>query len=90
MTFQEALKILNIEDYGERIYHSHSNGDLFHLQDFMDIAEALKDDNFNFREWFIGVVKYAEENWKRPESVFQHIGKILSEQSQQNINHVNL
>lgn len=35
MTFQEALKILDIEDYRERILNSNSNGKLFHLQQYI-------------------------------------------------------
>lgn len=79
MTFKEALKILNIEDYSERIFHSNSHGELFFLQDYIEIAEAIKDNPAWFRDWFVKVVKTAEEQWKRPESVFQHIPRIMSE-----------
>jgi len=80
MNFQEALKILNIEDYRERIYNSNSHGELFHLADYIQIADVLKDteDASVFREDFENIVKSAEENWERPESIFQHIITVLS------------
>jgi hypothetical protein len=78
MTFKEALQRLNIEDYGERIFNSNSHGELFHLQEYITIAEAF-DDTTWFRDWFIEIVEYAEKNWKRPESIFQHIIRALKE-----------
>jgi hypothetical protein len=80
MDFQEALKILGIEDYAEKIFKSNSQGELFHLEQYFLLADALKDDAGWFRQWFEEVVKFAEQNWQRPESVFQHISKILIEQ----------
>lgn len=82
MTFNEALKILGIEDYAERIYKSNSHGELFHLEQYIELANILKDGLIKegkgaFRLWFEEVIKYAEEDWKRPESVFQHIGTIF-------------
>lgn len=76
MTFGEALKKLNIEDYAERIFNSNSHGELFHLADYIAIAEHITDASL-FRPWFVAHVEYAEKNWKRPESVFQHIMKML-------------
>jgi len=35
VNFQEALKILNIEEYGERIFRSNSHGELFHCIDYI-------------------------------------------------------
>ena len=78
LTFDEALKILNIEDYKEKIFNSNSKGELFHLIDYIIIAE-MSDKLLNFRDWFVDIVKQAEKNWERPESIFQHIGTILSE-----------
>ena len=83
MTYEQALKKLGIEDYSERIFNSNSHGELFHLQDYILLAEIFTDTNTDvswFKGWFDSVVKYAEEEWKRPESVFQHIGTIVSEQ----------
>ena len=77
MNLQEALKILNIEDYTERIWNSNSYGELFHLNQYITLAETFKDNSKWFRDWFESVVNFAKENWKRPESVFQHIYKIL-------------
>jgi len=86
MTLQESFKILNIEDYSDRIFNSNSHGELFFLQQYFNIAEFLKDDPSWFREWFIMVVKNAEKTWSRPESVFQHIDKILLEFIEKNNN----
>lgn len=80
MNFNEALKHLGIEDYAERIFKSNSHGELFHLQQYFKLAEILKDDASWFRGWFEETVKWAEENWERPESIFQHIMRCLQEQ----------
>ena len=77
MNFNEALKVLGIEDYAERIINSNSHGELFHLRQYFILAEMLKDDATGFREWFEKTVKWAEENWERPESIFQHIAPYL-------------
>ena len=76
MNFKTALKKLNIEDYGERIFNSNSHGELFHLMDYAVIAQIGELDWF--RGWFEIVVEFAENNWERPESVFQHIPKFLN------------
>jgi hypothetical protein len=76
MTFKEALKKLNIEDYGERILRSNSHGELFHCWDYIWMAEPESDMSW-FRGYFEQVVKFAEENWERPESVFQHMPRCL-------------
>lgn len=81
MTFYDALKSLGVEDYSKRIFNSNSNGELFHLQQYFTLAEVLKGKTECFREWFESVVKWAEENWERPESIFQHISRILTESS---------
>ena len=39
MTFDEALKILDIEIYKNRIIHSNSHGELFHLADYILLAK---------------------------------------------------
>lgn len=86
MNFKEALQELGIEEYAERIWKSNSHGELFHLEQYLNLAEVFKNSNDKewFSNWFKEVVKYAEENWERPESVFQHIGKILVEQLSEN------
>lgn len=78
MTFKEALKKLDIEDYEERIFNSNSHGELFHIFDYIAIAESLTDASW-FRAWFVIIVAAAEKNWKRPESVFQHVLRVLEE-----------
>jgi len=75
-TFQEALKILGIEDYSERIFKSNSNGEMFHLKQYIDLAGTIGTTKW-FPIWFKSVVESAEQRWRRPESVFQHITKIF-------------
>ena len=78
MQFQEALQKLDIEDYATKIANSNSHGELFYLQDYIIIAETFNDLSW-FREWFEQVIKYTKAHWDRPESVFQHIPKMLEE-----------
>jgi len=77
MTFNEALKKLGIEDFGERIFNSNAHGELFHLADYILLAKSVKDVSW-FRPWFLSVVAVAEQDWERPDSIFQHIGTILA------------
>jgi len=80
MTFQEALKELGIEEYKERIFNSNSHGELFHLNDYIIIAEVAKKTPMPwFKDWLDYIVKYAKNEWNRPESIFQHIPKMLTE-----------
>ena len=79
MTFDDAIKKLNIEEYREQIFNSNSHGELHHLFDYIDYAEL--DDVSWFRKLFKMAVKMAEENWDRPESVYQHIPKIFHDWS---------
>ena len=84
MTFRDALKKLNIEDYSERIFNSNSHGELFHLADYVWFAEAMGDRDLSwFRGWFILLVQQAEQTWTRPASVFQHVFTILQEDLKQ-------
>ena len=76
MSFKEAIKKLDIEEYGERIFNSNSHGELIHLYDYILIAESFTDVSW-FKDWFGKVVTFAENNWARPESIFQHILKLL-------------
>ena len=78
MTYKEVFEKLGIERYSERIFHSNSHGELFHLADYGMIAEAFEDLSW-FSDWFDEVVEFAEKNWERPESIFQHIPKMLKE-----------
>ena len=82
ITFGDALKLLNIEDFTERIFNSSSTGELMHVAEYGRIAEYFKDNDIplkKFRPWFLEIVRQAEEKWSRPESAFQHIGRIFSE-----------
>lgn len=77
MSFDDALEKLGIADFKERIFNSNSHGELFHLMDYIHIAQAIPDEPEKFREWFVETVAAAEQQWKRPESVFQHIPTLL-------------
>jgi hypothetical protein len=78
MNFHEALVMLGIVDFEDRIINSNSHGELFHIYDYIQIAENLKNPDA-FRIWFLEVVDFAEKNWERPESVFQHMIKMLGD-----------
>lgn len=79
MNFEESLKFLKIEDYGQQIFHSNSHGELFHCYDYIHLADHFKPHPDWFRPLFLMCVKFAEENWKRPESCFQHMPKLMYE-----------
>lgn len=83
MTLGKTLEALGIENYMERIFNSSSTGELFFLTDYAILLEIFEDDikkdkNF-FKDKFEAIVKMAEQKWKRPESIFQHIPKALGE-----------
>lgn len=77
MTFNEALKRLNIEDFRSRIWNSNSHGELMHLLDYIQIASMGGDLSW-FRPVFLFCVEFAEKTWKRPESCFQHMPALIS------------
>ena len=79
MTFKKSLKILNIQDYEQRIFNSNSHGELLHIPQYIFLAENIGKEKW-FRGWFEAIVKEAEKSWDRPESVFQHTVKILQDQ----------
>ena len=79
-TFDDALKKLGIEEYKERIFNSNSHGELFHIDQYITIANGWKDGEEAkqvFQSFFKGMVEHAKYHWKRPESVFQHVSTIL-------------
>lgn len=80
MNLNEALKKLGIEEYSERISNSNSHGELFHILDYIEMAKIpfLCEDNV-FAGWFEETVNAAENQWERPESVFQHIPELLKQ-----------
>lgn len=78
MNFEEALDKLGIPEYMDRIFHSHSHGELFHILEYIEFAKNYNDSPKGwFRKCFLLIVKDAENSWQRPESVFQHIFTIL-------------
>ena len=87
MTFNEALKYLKIEEFKERIFNSNSHGELFHIGDYINLAIEIEEgsDVEYFSAWFKDTVKEAEKEWKRPESIFQHIPRLLAEQLDRDI-----
>ncbi len=81
MTFKTVCKRLGIKQYAERIFNSNSHGELIHIADyymFLKIAEKDKEFREAFPFLFELIVMFAEGNWKRPESIFQHMPKMLS------------
>ena len=78
ITFEDALKKLGVEDYSDRIFNSNSGGELFHLSHYVMMALYLKNTEW-FRVLFVEIVEMAEKEWERPESIFQHIPKIMAD-----------
>ena len=78
LSFEEALQILNIEDFRERILSSNSHGELLHCYYYIQIAQLDSAKDW-FRPWFMEVVKWAEDNWERPDSVFQHMPRLIQD-----------
>lgn len=80
MNFQEALKALNIEDFSARIFNSNSRGELFHMYEYIEFAKNMEGKAVSwFRPAFLEIVDWAEKTWHRPESIFQHVFKLLRE-----------
>lgn len=79
MTFHAALKRLGIEDYEDRIVFSNSHGELMHLADYFEMAKNIKGDAARFRWLFELCVEFAEQEWSRPESCFQHMPRLMRE-----------
>lgn len=82
MDFKESLKFLGISEYEERIFKSNSHGELFHLTDYIWIAENVRNlckETAWFKPWFDSVVEWANESWNRPESIYQHMSKIFKD-----------
>lgn len=79
--FDEALKVLNIEDYKSRIFNSNSHGELFHCYDYIHIANFMQKHDIvvHFRKLFEDAVKFAEKEWDNPSAVYQHMPKMIDE-----------
>lgn len=78
MTFDQALEKLTISEYSERIFNSNSHGELFHCADYIHLAETIREKEIpEFRKVFVGNIKHAEKTWKRPESAYQHVLKMI-------------
>jgi len=78
MSFKDALKRLGLSKYGDRIFKSNSHGELFHIMDYILLAKHLKDNEIpEFTKWFDDLISHAEKTWNRPESVFQHIPRLM-------------
>ncbi len=80
MTFDESLKLLNIEDYKDRIMGSSSHGELMHLVDYVSIAMTFKNTDMGlgwFRPLFVQLVESTAREWQRPESVYQHMPRLM-------------
>ena len=82
MLFHEMCDEMGIGRYAERIFHSNSHGELFHIFDYQLLYETYEwDGEFKemFSKWVDECVNTAERTWKRPESIFQHLAYNLFE-----------
>lgn len=80
VTLDDVLKFLDIEEFKEEIFRSNSHGELFHLQQYFALYEALSEENVPyFSLWFKAIVEIAKEKWDRPQSVYQHISQLYLE-----------
>ena len=82
MTYEEAIKKLGLERYSQRIINSNSHGELFHLLDYIRLAEEIPPEYYEWLNTAIDkIVNWAENTWDRPDSIFQHINKQLKIQA---------
>lgn len=85
LSFRELCELLGIPDLCERIFHSNSRGELFHLQDYYGFLHYIlaQPDPPAARLHLVCMirmsVRFAEENWERPNSVFQHMPKMVAD-----------
>lgn len=80
ITFEDALKRLGIEKYKDRIWHSNSHGELFHLADYFWFNEITTDNLIPlFTKSFEMFVEHADKTWERPDSVFQHMPRMFKD-----------
>lgn len=84
-TFDEAIKVLEIEEYRERICNSNSHGELSHLADYIHQAQGIRNisEVLFFKAAFVSIVQWCEKNWTRPESCFQHMPKLFGQLAEQ-------
>ncbi len=84
MSFQESLKILGLESYESRIVNSNSHGELFNIADYVWLADSAKKVNDPMYVEFLKIVikcciEFCEKNWSRPESMWQHMPRLIDE-----------
>lgn len=75
-TIEDCLKFLGIHDHYDRIYNSHSKGSLRHLGDYYSICLYIYNNNIDvksFTVWFNDLIEDANNNMKRPISIYQHV-----------------
>ena len=84
MNFKEALDILKIPEFEDRIINSNSKGELMHVVQYYEMAELVKNLESShdwladyFSKWFKAIVEAVKKEWKRPESVYQHVEKLF-------------
>lgn len=80
MNLQESFEFLGISEHLEKAWKSSSTGELFFLQDYIVIANFMKQTGYKdvpkFTKWFNDTVDYAYKNWERPISIYQHLMRI--------------
>ncbi len=79
-SFKDICTILGIPEYTEAIFSSNSHGELFHTQDYYDLAERLGDrDPAIFVKCFKHYDEIAKREWQRPQSWYQHLTNGLAQ-----------
>jgi hypothetical protein len=79
LTFEEVLQILGISEYETAIMNSNSHGELFFIEQYYRLASIIGKTLW-FSRWFKMKVRHAKLHWKRPESVYQHLIKLLADE----------
>jgi len=80
MTFEDICKELGITEYASAIFSSNSHGELMHLCDYTSFLELHRKHQWFrdiFPDWFKLTVEWAEKNWERPASIYQHMYKLF-------------
>lgn len=77
MNLKDSFEYLGISEHFKSAWNSSSTGELFFLQDYIVIANFMKQTGYKdvpkFTKWFNDTVDYAYKHWERPISIYQHI-----------------
>ena len=101
MTDYEAFELMGISHLHGRAFHSNSHGELFHMMDYVEIAQRAQDTGKELAkestiaevtdeqhvslhlmvvgQLIVFVVEFADKHWDRPDTVFQHMPRMMRE-----------